>query len=398
MPNCPYCDVLIDEAYNFCTNCEQQVKCLTCDSHLVKDKSKCLKCGTSLSVSQTIVAPMNSFSLEEEQTENTYSRKLNLSFTDIAVDKVASTLGGYIPFNPLKSSKPIVSPQQLGLPFSSSSTDDNHFGESDELSEETIETKSENILDSNSSSSYFEKDEQGFLVSTNPDYKGKNKKLQQQRFSLLYVWAYKSILGEAVPHKEHLHQAARINGVYDNHYSENLTDVANRFFIKADGTFKLNPGGRSEINKILVEMQDMDLSGLEYWNSTRKSLSRGSRVTREDAQKIDQWIQIPSRFEHFDVRTLGNTYKYALLALYDITKELKAQDAVKPGIAYEYLVKRYKTISVSKDTFAKVLTSTRDYGKYFSRTSEGLYYLSPEAETLAKGWLDQNSEQSALEL
>lgn len=73
---------------------------------------------------------------------------------------------------------------------------------------------------------------------------------------------------------------------------------------------------------------------------------------------------------------------------------MKAQEAVKPGTAYEYLVKRYKTISVSKDNFSKALTNAKDYGKYFSRTSEGLYYLSPEAETLVAGWLSQNSEQN----
>jgi hypothetical protein len=394
MPNCPYCDVLIDEAYNFCVSCEQQVKCLVCGSYLIKDKSKCLKCGNSLSVSQTIATPMNNFSLEEEQTESNYSRKLNLSFTDTAIDKVAAALGGYVPFNLPKSPKPMAHPQQIALPFSSASTDNDHFSQSEKLSEEPIETTSENILDKNSPSSYFERDEQGFLVSVTPDYKGKNKKLQQQRFSLLYVWAYNSICGEVVPGKTHLNQAAKINGVYDKNYSKHLTDVANRFFIKSDGTFKLNPGGRSEVNKILIEMQDADLSGLEYWNSTRKNSNRGSRITKEDTQKIEQWLQLSSRFEHFDVRTLGTTYKYALLALYDITKELKAQEAVKPGTAYEYLVKRYKTISVSKENFSKVLTNTRDYGKYFSRTSEGLYYLSPEAENLVGGWLNQNNGQS----
>jgi hypothetical protein len=337
---------------------------------------------------------MNNFSLEEEQTESNYSRKLNLSFTDTAIDKVASVLGGYVPFNPPKSPKPIARPQQLALPFSSASTDNNQFDQSEELIEESIETTSESVLDGNSPSSYFERDKQGFLVSVTPDYKGKNKKLQQQRFSLLYVWAYNFICGEAVPTKEHLNQAARINGVYDKNYSKHLTDVANRFFIKSDGTFKLNPGGRSEVNKILIEMQDADLSGLEYWNSTRKNSNRGSRITKEDTQKVDQWLQLPSRFDHFDVRTLGTTYKYALLALYDITKELKAQEAVKPGTVYEYLVKRYKTISVSKDNFSKALTNARDYGKYFSRTSEGLYFLSPEAETLVAGWLSQNSEQN----
>jgi hypothetical protein len=188
MPNCPYCEVLIDDAYNFCVSCEQQAKCLVCGSYLIKDKSKCLKCGTSLSVSQAIAKPMNNFSLEEEQTEGNYSRKLNLSFTDTAIDKVSSVLGGYVPFNQPKSPKPIARPQQFALPFSSVSTDNNRFGQPEELIEESIETASESVLDGNSPSSYFEKDEQGFLISTTPDYKGKNKKLQQQRFSLLYVW------------------------------------------------------------------------------------------------------------------------------------------------------------------------------------------------------------------
>jgi hypothetical protein len=130
---------------------------------------------------------MNNFSLEEEQTESNYSRKLKLSFTDTAIDKVASVLGGYVPFNPSKSPKPIARPQQLALPFSTASADNNHFGQSEELTEEPIETTSENVLDGNSPLSYFEKDEQGFLVSTTPDYKGKNKKLQQQRFSLVVL-------------------------------------------------------------------------------------------------------------------------------------------------------------------------------------------------------------------
>lgn len=74
VPNCPYRDVLIDKAHNFYVSCEQQVKCLACGSYVIRYKSKCLKCGTSLSVSQTTATPMNNFSLEEEQTESNYSR------------------------------------------------------------------------------------------------------------------------------------------------------------------------------------------------------------------------------------------------------------------------------------------------------------------------------------
>lgn len=338
---------------------------------------------------------MNTFALEEEQSDSNYSRKLNLSFSDTAIDKVASVLGGYVPLTPSTSPKRVLQPQQQpALPLSQKSGENGQQNQSEMLHEETVETTAQNISDDNSPSNYFEKDEQGFLISTTHDYKGKNKKLQQQRFSLLYVWAYNSLYGEAVPSKEHLNQAARKNGVYDNNYTKHLNDVAIRFFIKSDGTFKLNPSGRAEMNKILAEMQDSDLSGFEYWNSTRKNASRGSRITKDNTQKIDQWVQMPSRFDDFDVRILDTAVKCALLALFDITKELKTQDAVKPGLAYDYLIKRYKTVSVSRDNFRKALTNTKDYSKHFNHTSEGLYYLTPDAENVVDGWLSQDNIQS----
>ncbi|HEY9692316.1 MAG TPA: zinc ribbon domain-containing protein [Oculatellaceae cyanobacterium] len=396
MSNCPYCDVLVDEAYNFCISCEQQVKCQVCGSYLIKDKSKCLKCGTSINTSQITATPLNNFSLEEEQSESNYSRKLNLSFTATAIDKVASVLSDYVPLTPSKKTKPVAQPQQqLALPFLQTPVENNPSTQSEITDEDIVETTGKNVSDNHSASDYFEKDGQGILISTTPDYKGKNKKLQQQRFSLLYVWAYNILYEEPVPSKEHLNQAAKKNGVYDTNYSTNLNHIANLSFIKSDDTFKLNPGGRSEVLKVLSEMQDSDLSGFEYWGKTRKNTNRGSRITKEDSQKIEEWVQMPSRFDSFDVRTLDTAYKCALLALYDITKELKIQDAVKPGVAYNYLIKRYKTISVTKENFSKALSNTKEYSKYFSRTSEGQYYLSPEAESLVEGWSNLNNEQNS---
>lgn len=391
MPNCPYCDNPIDEAYNFCVSCERQVKCLKCNTCLLRDKTKCLKCGTFIDAPQSNPTPMNNFSLEEEQSDNNYSRKLNLSFTDTAIDKVASVLGGYVPLTPVKVGKRTSVPeQQLILPPFQVMEEEIEHNKDEDNQEQTIGTTVQTFPEANSPLSYFEKDAQGFLVSKTPDYKGKNKKLQQQRFSLFYVWAYNLLFHEAVL-KEHLNQAAKVNGIYDKNYANYLNDLANRFFVKSDGTFKLNPGGQAEVNKIIREMQDSDLKGIEYWNSTRKHSNKSSRKTKEDAQKIDQWIQMQSKFDSFDIRTLDTAAKYALLALYDITKELKVENAVKQTLAYDYLIKKYKTVSVSKDSFSKALANTKDYGKYFNRTSEGLYYLTPDAESFVESWLIQSS-------
>ncbi|MHC5932706.1 hypothetical protein [Nostoc sp.] len=335
---------------------------------------------------------MNTFSLQEEQSENHYSRKVNLSFTDTSIDKVASVMGGYVPLTPvanpqriiIREQQPVLPPFQKPLEEATSSHDQ-------ALHDETINTTVQINIETNAPANYFEKDGQGILISINHDYKGKNKKAQQQRFSLLYVWAYNFLHEEPVPNKEHLNQAARTNGVHDQNYSTHLNDIANRFFIKSDGTFKVNPSGRAEVNKILAEMQNQDVIGFEYSKSNRKNSSRSSRITKEETQKIEEWLQLPSRFDSFDLRKLDTAVKHALFALYDIIKELKTQEAVKPGLAYDYLTKRYQTVSVKKDNFTKALTNAKDYSKYFGRTHESLYYLTSEAESLVEEWLNEDT-------
>jgi hypothetical protein len=394
--NCPHCTVSINEDYNFCVSCEQQVKCLKCGSHLLKGKSKCLNCGIPIDSPQSNAASINRFSLEEEQSDENYSRKISLSFTDTAIDKVASVLNGYVPLTTSVNPKRTLIYEQKPalLPFNQQVVveEDLH---TEIIQEENDVASFQSTTQNDVVENYFDKDGKGFLVSKHPDYKGKNKKIQQQRFSLLYVWAYDLFFQQPVP-KENLNQAAKDNGIYDQNYTTYLGEVASRSFIKVDGTFKLNPGGHVEVQKILAEMQDSDLKGIEYWNSSRKTSSRGTRTTKEDSQKIEDWIKIASKFDcdSFDIRKLKTNAEYALLAVYDITKEIKTQESVKPGLAYEYLVQRYKTVSVTREKFRKALTNTKSYGKYFSHTSDSSYYLTQEAERLVEGWINQENTQN----
>lgn len=136
-------------------------------------------------------------------------------------------------------------------------------------------------------------------------------------------------------------------------------------------------------------MEDKELKGKEYWNSTRKNSGKGSRMTSEEIEKINQWIEMPSQFSNFDVRELSTNSHYAIFALYDITKELKVEDAVKPGIAYQYLKKRYKNVPIDQKQFSNIFAG-KNNKKYFERTSEGLYYLTPEGENIAKEWMAEN--------
>jgi hypothetical protein len=208
---------------------------------------------------------MNSFSLEEEQTDSNYSRKLNLSFTDTAIDKVASVLGGYVPLAPSPRTAPVMQPQQqLALPFPKTSSANEHLDQAGVLDSTAIDTVATSASYNNDILDYFEKDGNGFLISRGRDYKGKNKKIQQQRFSTLYVWAYNSFNNEPVLN-EHLTQAAHLNGIYDKNFPTYIKELAGRFFAKIDGSFKLNPAGSAALVDIQAEIKDSDLSGFEYW-------------------------------------------------------------------------------------------------------------------------------------
>lgn len=387
---CPYCESEISKSseLKFCIKCERQVKCLKCEHILFKNKSICLSCGFSLQDSQSKSVLMNTFSLQEKQSEKGYSRNINLSFTNETASTVASTVSGYVPFfDPSNRQQTVYTKQQKPLLPSQvlEETTENTEINVTSNSKNNIEKQTQHDSEVNDALKYFEQDENGFLVSKTRDYKGKNKKLQQQRFISLYVWGYKLLLHNSVS-KEHLYQAAKINGIYDKNYSNYLQDTVNSFFVIISSSFKLNPAGKDEVYKIISEIEDDNLKGFEYWNPKKRNSS--PRTKKEDKQKIEGWCQKPSRFDNngFDVRTVTTARDLAILAIYDITKELQIQESIKPGLSIDYLLKRYPTISKGKKTI-KVALSNKNYSNYFGRTDNGGYYLTPEAEKLAESWL-----------
>jgi hypothetical protein len=86
MSKCPYCETQISEKYNFCLNCERQVKCKCCGELLVVGKSRCLVCGEGIVSQESSQAQMNEFSLEEKQTTKSASRRINARFSN-EIDK-----------------------------------------------------------------------------------------------------------------------------------------------------------------------------------------------------------------------------------------------------------------------------------------------------------------------
>ena len=329
---------------------------------------------------------MNTLSLEEKQTNNSYSKKLNVSLTDHAVKQLSGVLNEQI-----SDSLPKLSIQLPKQQKSSLTASENENLEEDNQQEngEIIETNVKEISKHESGSNYFEKDGNGILIQKHSDYKGKSKKAQLERFLLLYIWAYNILCQEPVPDQKHLREATKKNNIQDSNYTTYLKDISQRYLITSDGTFKLNPSGEEEVKKILLEMEDKEIEGDKYWKPKSKNSSKSSYITNEERKKINQWIEMPSQFSDFDVRKLSPNIHYAVFALYDITKELKVEDAVKPGIAYEYLTKRYKNIPINKKQFSDIF-ARKNSNQYFQRTSEGAYYLTQEGEKIPKEWMNEN--------
>ena len=92
MNACLYCETPNDLNLNFCINCDKQIKCISCERYLIKEKEKCYFCGVILGLASSSSNPANTFFLEEKQVSatETYSKRINVSVNNEAVDKVAA--------------------------------------------------------------------------------------------------------------------------------------------------------------------------------------------------------------------------------------------------------------------------------------------------------------------
>ena len=91
MENCIHCQAQINnEEYNFCPECEGQIRCLKADCRklLKPGKTICLVCGTQVKIDSSKKV-FNTLNIEESYSENTASRKINVEATDNAIDKIA---------------------------------------------------------------------------------------------------------------------------------------------------------------------------------------------------------------------------------------------------------------------------------------------------------------------
>lgn len=393
MSACPYCATPNEQDFNFCIECEQQIKCTSCRRELIKDKGKCLQCGTFINPVVEQKGEMNTFSLEENQTADTYSRKISFAFTNDGVDKVASVLVGQVPlqFSAGRGLNQRQLSQSNQTAQASTLVSQNEFV--DAISDQPATTtpinegKPTTELKPNDPKNIFEANAKGILISQWTDYKGQTKKEQQERFCLLYVWAYNLLYSDVKLTKGNILDAAKSNGVYDRNLSHYLTKICSDSFMHLDGGYKLKPVMRGRVETIITEVLDSSISGFDLAATGARSGNRAPRANKEGENLIKGWINIPSSLEKFDIKSLSKVADFALFAIYDITKEIGEVASVKPTIAFAYLEKRYKTIPISKEKFRKIV-SAKSYVTLFSKAPDGSYFLTSKGEEKAKKLLE----------
>lgn len=385
MLSCPYCKRETSESYNLCENCEEQIRCAKCGSTLVAGRSKCLMCATPVLKSESVVT-INECLLEERQTSRSASRKVSVRFTDAAIEKAAPLLGGLVAIprinGPHPTTRPVIAQPTLPLP------DD---GNTIEQVSEPLHSAPAPASDSKTRALQFFEEEGEGLVAKTPDFKGQSKKEQQQRFLVLYVWAYYHIFDRAVPSRDHLITAAKRTGLLDKNFARYFSTTAQQHLITSDGGYKVNTLGTAEALKILGELEDSAIKGCAYWEGSGKSPKPRTPLGKEDAALVDEWLDRPLEFGSFDVRSLKGVVHQAMFALWAITKGLGTVAAVKPKVAFLYLTRKFTTVSANAKQFTDAL---RKNPSRFNKNAQGLYYLTESAEREVKQWIEKGAVDS----
>jgi uncharacterized protein (UPF0128 family) len=378
MSTCPYCSTEIVEGYNFCVHCDRQVKCRGCGSLLLANKTLCLVCGVPLTSHLVATMPMNEYSLEETQTADTSSRSIKIKFTDNAIDKAGPLLG-------IQATAPRIIPQPVpvnvvakALPSGEVNNREVYNGSALNKSEQISFSSSEDSL-TERAQRFFEPYGEDQLTAIDPDMRGKSKKEQQQRFALLYVWAYQAIYGKGVPSKTYIVNAARRRKLYDTNFNRHVEHIMQESMTHGDNGYKIIPSQLPKINSVLEEIESGEQKGVAYWKDTPRAGRRRSNSNSSDDGKVEEWLSITTDYDHFDVRSLKKPAEYAMLAIWLITKIIKIEKAVKASDAFAYLKGKFKTIPVNQKQFSSALN--RDYNAdKFRKTSDNLWYITEEAE------------------
>lgn len=391
MVSCPYCNAGVVEDLNFCIECENQIRCLSCESLLYKGKSRCLKCGEGLKEIATSKSEMNSYTLERKATRYSSSERIEIKASDSAVGALMGKVpfGSNTPLQPLNLKETPLTPP--ALPSEREKTisleaEAQSGGESD------YQGKSLPFL---TADSLFNKHSDSDIVpsKTLRDYIQKlaSKKEKQQTLITMLVWAYGRIYGENISH-EKLVDAMRQENLYDTNTRKYLPEVARSYFKTVDDRYEINLyDGEKRVSEIIQAIQSPDITDTAA--GTKKTGKRGrppGSLNAKEVEAVKPWLnKLPENFKKFDARQLTSAADWGAFGLYVLTKVLEVDEAIGVGLVYIYLIKQFPVMTISREAFVKRIGDSRS--KRFRKNAGGNYFLTPEAEAQVKKMIETTS-------
>lgn len=394
MIKCPYCGNDSSEEYNFCVNCEKQIKCtnIECKSLLLADKTRCLNCGKPVFVQETSVNEMNSYIHTIEQTAKTYKERREIHASDNAIGQMTPMLSGIPasrPTRPTTIASANTPLQNAPLLVENTGADQLEDVEIDEGANTTNTSVPVQSDASAKALKLFVLSQEGNLIAKEKDFKGKSKKEQQKRIVILAAWAYNQLLQKPIPSKDYLKAVVTAANLYDENFRKMYFPETLREYITVVGndSIALNNDGEKKANLILEEIENDEIKGAAYWEASARAGKKVNRTSKEDQQKVELWAKDELDTGSLEIRSLGSVRNYAMFAFWAVTVKLNKAHAIKPKEAYLYILKKYTTVPVEAVEFTKSLSRTEN-AKFFAKNSEGLYYLQELGQKTVESWID----------
>jgi hypothetical protein len=402
LPACPNCDTKIEnDAYNFCPGCQKQIRCTNreCRAELKLDSDMCFICGTPI---KQLVSKqqMNTLVLEENYSEQTSSRRVELSVTDNAVDKIPGILAGF--GQPINSGRRNLVPTNfqsnrvvgnaLSIPLKEKIVDVESL--SGEIPvEDSVDTINVVPTDLNEDETaeivnhFFKKNADGSIVALDSLRAGKygdtsgTNRWKARNLVLFFIVAYEHFTGNS-PSKDSIYGAIREEKLFDSNFRDDFTKSIIKKYLSILGSnlFTLHFDGRKQLAKAVQQI----FNPTEDVNGTRKRKRPAGRPkgssTKKDLDLINPLLLIDTGVNEFDTRLLKTAREWAIFSVFIVKTKLKSNLVTKPSILFSYVSKKFENISVSKRAFTDSFSANGDFLK--KSTSDGGYYLTSEGEKL----------------
>lgn len=374
MKICLNCNLEINDDYNFCPHCAEQIKCLKCGKDLGRGFSVCPYCGIKL-LSQDNKQVLNEYSFLEEKVGDKYKRSVNLKATNDAVEK----LGELIISNsqPILGVLPLTNGNSTGV--SIPQEESLQLPPSSEKKEETsIQVPMEAHDPYEMVKDYiFPLD--GKLEVKLVNFRGNSNADNQRRFILFFVGGYQYHFPNQVPTRSQVIERAKSLGLWSTTFSNLITNLGKELLIESKDGLRLSPTAKQEVVKIIKEIINPSDS-----TSTNSNTKQGRKNTRskpksgtEKEQKINEWINALGIIRNYDVRNLQKSlHRQKLQFGLWVLKKTARLDRVPFPLLIDFVIKAFPTIGATKDSLRKSATGD----KFFGRTDAGEYFLTKEGQ------------------